>query len=57
MKVIEELKEKEAQFSGKKRSKLEEQHIGLRETLEGRVEAIDRELTVSLLIVLSSLIC
>ena len=48
MKVIEDLKEKETQFSSKKRSKLEEQHIVLRETLEGRLEAIDRELVVSL---------
>ena len=47
MQVIAELKEREASFSSKKQSKVEEQHILLRQTLENKVEAIDKELLVS----------
>lgn len=46
MQIIEELKEREKSFSSKKQTKAEEQHILLRQTLESKVEAIDKELLV-----------
>jgi hypothetical protein len=57
--VIEELKASAPPElkKGEKRSKLEQSHITLIGTLEGRVEAIDAELTVSFLLTFPAAPC